>query len=180
MKRWMNAAAAALMLASGAALADAPPPAPASPHSRTPLGRGDQQVLLAKVAVSDLERSYAWYTGVIGLRRALTPTQGTPPPPRNDPDRAFIEVALNFSGSLGDSFFDLVQQKGVKPSPEFARGVTIGFKVPDAPAVIARARAAGSEVLRDAPVVGPGEMSIGMLRDPDGYQVEIIQAASYP
>lgn len=149
-------------------------------RSRTALGRGDFQVLLSKVTVSDLERSYAFYTQVIGLRRALAPAQVNAPPPRNDPERAFIEVALNFSGSLGDTFFDLVQQKGVKPTADFARSVVIGFKVPDAPAVVARARQAGYEVVRDAAVVGPGEMSIGMVRDPDGYMVEIIQSASFP
>jgi catechol 2,3-dioxygenase-like lactoylglutathione lyase family enzyme len=166
------------VLAAPALAGDAPAP-PRAPI-RTALGTSDHEVLLAKFTVSDLEKSYAFYTQVIGLRRALTPMQGTPPPPRNDPERAFIEIGLNFSGSYGDAFFDLVQQKGVRPSPEFARSAVIGFKVPDAPAVVRRARAAGYEVVREAPVVGPGEMSIGMVRDPDGYLVELIQSASMP
>jgi catechol 2,3-dioxygenase-like lactoylglutathione lyase family enzyme len=169
---------AALALAVPAVARDEP----AMPRGpiRTALGTSDRQVLMAKFTVSDLEKSYAFYTQVIGLKRALTPTQGNPPPPRNDPERAFIEIGLNFSGSFGDAFFDLVQQKGVKPSPEFARSAVIGFKVPDAPAVVRRAREAGYEVVREAPVVGPGEMSIGMIRDPDGYLVELIQSASMP
>jgi catechol 2,3-dioxygenase-like lactoylglutathione lyase family enzyme len=167
------------VLFGGPSLAKAEPTPPRSPV-RTALGTSDRQVLLAKFTVSDLEKSYAFYTQVIGLRRALVPEQGNPPPPRNDPERAFIEIALNFSGSFGDPFFDLVQQKGVKPTREFARSAVIGFKVSDAPAVVRRARDMGYEVVREAPMVGPGEMSIGMVRDPDGYLVELIQSASVP
>jgi predicted enzyme related to lactoylglutathione lyase len=58
--------------------------------------------------------------------------------------------------------------------------IVVGFKVPDAPAVVKRVKEAGYEVIREAPAVGPGEMSIGMVRDPDGYRLEILQAASYP
>jgi predicted enzyme related to lactoylglutathione lyase len=161
-------------------------PQPVAPRApiKTPLGREPQQVLLSKVTVSDLVKSYAFYTQVIGLKRALTVNQPPSPEPSAPApgtlEPVFLELALNFSGSLADPFFDLVIQRGIKPTPETAKLTVIGFKVPDAPAVIARAKAAGYKVLREAAVVGPGEMSIGMLLDPDGYQVEVIQSASYP
>jgi catechol 2,3-dioxygenase-like lactoylglutathione lyase family enzyme len=155
---------------------------PAAPV-KTPLGTASTEVLLSKITVSDLAKSYDFYTKIIGLKRALTVNQKEPvplPTVTDDSGPAFVEVGLNFSGSFADPFFDLVHQRGEKPTPSSANMTVVGFKVPDAPAVIRRVKEAGYEVIREAPVVGPGEMSIGMVRDPDGYRVEIIQAASYP
>jgi len=153
-----------------------------APEIRTPLGRSSEQVLLAKLTASDLPKSYEFYTKVIGLKWALSVGQQPPPAPvqANDSQPAFIEIPLNFSGSLADPFFVLVQQRGSKPTPEVAKMSWIGFKVPDAPAAVRRVKDAGYEVVRDAQTAGPGVMSIGIVRDPDGYTVELIQAASYP
>jgi catechol 2,3-dioxygenase-like lactoylglutathione lyase family enzyme len=149
---------------------------------RTPLGTSSAQVLLAKITVSDLPKSYEFYTKIVGLKWALSPGQPQPPAPvqANDSQPAFIEIPMNFSGSLADPFFVLVQQRSGKPTPDAARMSWVGFKVPDAPAIVRRIKEAGYEVVREPPTVGPGEMSIGIARDPDGYTVEFIQSASYP
>jgi len=149
---------------------------------RTPLGTSSEQVLLAKVTVSDLPKSYEFYTKVIGLKWALSAGQPQPPAPvpANDAQPAFIEIPLNFSGSLADPFFVIVQQRGYRPTPDVARMSWIGFKVPDAPAAVRRVRESGYEIVREPKTVGPGVMSIGIVRDPDGYSVEVIQSASYP
>jgi catechol 2,3-dioxygenase-like lactoylglutathione lyase family enzyme len=149
---------------------------------RTPLGTNSSQVLLAKFTVSNLAKSYEFYTTVIGLKWALSAGQQQPPAPQppNASQPAFIEIPLNFSGSLADPFFVIVQRRGYKPTPETASLSWVGFKVPDAPAAARRAKEAGYEVIRDPPSVAPGEMSFGAVRDPDGYSVEFIQAANYP
>ena len=41
------------------------------------------------------------------------------PVPANDAQPAFIEVPLNFTGSLADPFFVLIQQRGDKPTPAY-------------------------------------------------------------
>jgi catechol 2,3-dioxygenase-like lactoylglutathione lyase family enzyme len=149
--------------------------------SRTPLGTRTEQVLLAKITVSDLPKSYEFYTKIIGLKWALSIGQPPPAAPvkANNAQPSFIEIPMNFTGSLADPFFVLVQQRGSKPGPDTAKMSWIGFKVPDAPAAVQRVRAAGYEVIREPATVGPGEMSIGIVRDPDGYTVELIQSASY-
>ena len=156
---------------------------PTAPR-RSPLGSMTSQFLLAKITVSDLEKSYDFYTRIIGLKPAISLYQQqnkmAPERPKNDPQRRFVEVALNFSGSVGDPFFDIVQQPGEMPTRAAAKSVVIGIKVPDAPAVIRRAKEAGYQVVREAPVVQPGEMSIGFILDPDGYSLEIIQAPNFP
>ncbi len=157
-------------------------PRPMPSEIRTPLGTSSAQVLLAKFTVSDLPKSYEFYTKIIGLKWALSVGQQQPRAPvqANDSQPAFIEIPLNFSGSLADPFFVIVQQRGSKPTPELARMSWIGFKVPDALAAVRRVKDAGYEVVRDAPAVGPGVMSIGIVRDPDGYSVELLQSAIYP
>jgi lactoylglutathione lyase len=182
--KWLTSA---LCTAALALMAAAPSYAqqagrPAGPV-KVPLGTASSEVLLSKITVSDLPKSYDFYTKIIGLKRALTVDQKEPAPlptVTDDSGPAFVEVGLNFSGSFANPFFDLVHQRGEKPTRAAANMTVVGFKVPDAPAVIRRVKEAGYEVIREAPAVGPGEMSIGMVRDPDGYRVEIIQAASYP
>jgi len=149
---------------------------------RTPLGTASEQVLLAKFTVSDLPKSYEYYTKIIGLKWALSVGQQQPPAPvpANDSQPPFIEIPMNFTGSLADPFFVLVQQRGSKPTPPVAKMNWIGFKVPDAPAAVRRVKDAGYEVVREPQPAGPGVMSIGIVRDPDGYSVELIQSASYP
>jgi catechol 2,3-dioxygenase-like lactoylglutathione lyase family enzyme len=149
---------------------------------RTPLGTSSAQVLLAKFTVSDLPKSYEFYTKIVGLKWALPAGQQQPaaPVPANDSQPAFIEIPLNFSGSLADPFFVLVQRRGEKPTPGAARMSWVGFKVPDAPAIVRRIKDAGYEVVREPLTVEPGQMSIGIVRDPDGYTVEFLQAPSYP
>jgi lactoylglutathione lyase len=148
---------------------------------KTPLGSSSSDVLFSKITVSDMQKSYAFYTEVIGLKPAISTAQNqAPPAPGPDPKSWPAELALNFSGTFADPFFDLLAPRNGKPTHEMTDMIVIGLKVPDAPAVIRRVKQAGYEVIREAPVVGPGEMSIGMVRDPDGYRLEILQAATYP
>ncbi len=173
---------AAAISAFAAATASAEQPRSIPREVRTPIGTAAPLVLLAKFTVSDLPKSYDFYTRVIGLKPATAPGQQTPaaPVPANPSQPAFIEIPLNYSGSLVDPFFVLVQQRGMKPARQAARMVWIGFKVADAPAAVQRVREAGFEVIREASPAAPGVMSIGIVRDPDGYTVELIQAADFP
>jgi catechol 2,3-dioxygenase-like lactoylglutathione lyase family enzyme len=162
-------------------------PAPAQPQMprgpiKTPLGRSPAEVLGSKVVVSDMVKSFDFYTRVVGLRPAKSLAQTEPlPPPGADTSQWPVEYGFNFSGSFGDAFFDILRPRSdSKITRESADLVTLIFKVPDARAVIRRAKELGYEVIREAPAVRPGEMSIGFIRDPDGYRVEIIQAADYP
>jgi predicted enzyme related to lactoylglutathione lyase len=148
---------------------------------KTPLGRSPSDVLFSKISVSDMHKSFEFYTKVIGLKQAISLAQNEPlPPPGLDPKTWPAEIGLNFSGSFADPFFDLIPARNQPLTRAMTDMIVVGFKVTDAPAVVKRVKDAGYEVIREAPVVGPGEMSIGMVRDPDGYRLEILQAASYP
>jgi catechol 2,3-dioxygenase-like lactoylglutathione lyase family enzyme len=170
----------AMMMGAPLHSEDRPASLPRGPI-KTPLGSSSSDVLFSKITVSDVQKSYVFYTEVIGLKPAISTAQKeVPPPPGPDPKSWPAEIALNFSGTFADPFFDLLPPRNGKPTREMTDMIVIGLKVPDAPAIIRRAKEAGYEVIREAPPAGPGEMSIGMVRDPDGYRLEILQAASYP
>ena len=143
------------------------------------LGTRAPQFLLSKITVSDLRRSYDFYTQVIGLKWAVHPGAEQPPPPEpQNPPPEFAEIPLNFTGSRADPFFVLVQRRGVAPTREGAGLAVVGFKVADIHAVVGRIKQAGFTVFRE-PADNPYNLLIAMAYDPDGYQVELLQSDSY-
>jgi len=180
--RTLNMAALLATLIVTAAIAQQPASdtTPSQQTRRTTaLGTRTQEFLLSKITVSDLPKSYEFYTKIVGLKWALSPGQAPPPPPSGtDPETDFREIPLNFTGSLADPFFVLVARRGAKPVPEHAKMTTIGFKVPNIRDAIARAVAAGYQTTGRPP--GDGSMAFGFVLDPDGYQIEFIQAPFFP
>jgi catechol 2,3-dioxygenase-like lactoylglutathione lyase family enzyme len=154
-----------------AAAQEAPTPA----QRTTMIGRHDNEFILAKISVTDLVRSYRFYTEVVGLKLASPMLQ---PPTAADNARDFVEYPLNFTGSLADPFFVITRRKGQLVTREGASNTVIGFKVPSAQAALERAKAAGAEPIGRPP--GPGPMAFASVLDPDGYHIEFVQAANYP
>jgi catechol 2,3-dioxygenase-like lactoylglutathione lyase family enzyme len=165
---------AAGSILSGAASAQTPAKPSAIPDVR--MGTKPQEMYLAKITVSDLQRSLEFYTKVVGLKLVTSPDMKVPEPPKaSDPEKDFVEVALNYSGSMAEPLFVVMKRKGKTPPKEFASLVTIGFKVPSTKAVIDRAAQAGFQPLR--PFGGDGQPAF--LTDPDGYGIELVQGRSF-
>jgi catechol 2,3-dioxygenase-like lactoylglutathione lyase family enzyme len=139
------------------------------------MGTKPSELLLSKITVSDLAKSLEFYTKVIGLKHAAARPGQPLPDPSGKAD--FIEIPLNYSGSLAEPFFVIQKRVGVTPTREAARLVVVGFKVPDTRAAIQRVKAAGYLVNREAREAVPGNV-YGMVQDPDGYIIEFIQAPS--
>ena len=140
------------------------------------MGTKPQELIMAKVTVSDLPKLYEFYTKIIGLKLVTSPDMPLAKAPTpNDPEKEFVEIPLNYSGSMADPLFLLMKQRGKKPSAEFANMVVIGFKVPDVRGMVERAVKAGHVAPRGI----PGEGQPGFINDPDGYKVELIQVPSF-
>jgi catechol 2,3-dioxygenase-like lactoylglutathione lyase family enzyme len=148
----------------------------AAPTGVVRQGTEPQELYLTKITVSDLVKSYEFYTKVIGLKLVTSPDMELPKAPTaSDPDKEFVEIPLNFNGSMKDPLFVLMKRRGKSPSPEYTALTSVGFKVPDARATVERAIAAGYKALRDVPVGGRP----GFVADPDGYTVELVQGPSF-
>ncbi len=108
------------------------------------------------IQVSDLERSKAFYTDVLGLKvGARVPAQGD----------AF-EYLLGLTGDIRQDTLIVIRKGGVKPgATDFGNIVIV---VPDGRAMAERVAAAGYP---------PAKIVDGtnFVRDPDGYQVELYQ-----
>jgi predicted enzyme related to lactoylglutathione lyase len=132
------------------------------------LGTKPEELISAKITVGDLEKSYDFYTRLVGLQ----PT---------DPDQAaaarasaadFVEVSLNHSGSRRDPALLLIRRKGDVPDKVSARRTWIAFKTPDVAAAVKRIAAEGYEVRNQA--TPHGGLIFGIVYDPDGYTVEFL------
>jgi catechol 2,3-dioxygenase-like lactoylglutathione lyase family enzyme len=154
-------------------------PANVAPPTQRPvvrMGTKPQEFLMTKVTVTDLVKSYEFYTQIMGLKLVTSPDVATAKAPTpNDPEKDFVELPLNYSGSMADPLFLLVKLRGKKPPPEFTNMITLGFKVPDSRATIERAIQAGYKAPRGV----PGEGQAGFIEDPDGYKVEVVQVQSF-
>ena len=116
--------------------------------------------------VSDLDKSIAFYTDVLGmqlLRKSENPAYkytlafvgyGS------NPEHAELELTYNW----GQSDYDLGTAYG-----------HIALAVADAYAACDKIKAAGGNVTREAGPVKGGHTVIAFVTDPDGYKIELIQ-----
>jgi lactoylglutathione lyase len=116
------------------------------------------------IEVGDLERSLAFYTEVLGLTVTFTID--------NDD---LHEVGV--SDGQGGPAVLLMRHKNAPAPAVRAKDQKIVFITTDVVALHAAAVAAGAPSDRE-PTPYPGtDITIAMVRDPDGYLVEIIQTA---
>jgi predicted enzyme related to lactoylglutathione lyase len=124
----------------------------------------------AKITVSDLRRSIDFYEKAVGLR-PLTPGADTAALAST---ADFVELPLNHAGSRGAPQLFLIRKKGVAPTPPGAGQTMLVFQLSDVGAVMSRVKAAGYKVRFDKTVVNG--MTFAIAYDPDGYQVEFLEA----
>jgi lactoylglutathione lyase len=114
------------------------------------------------VAVSDLKRSAAFYTRVVGMKEQRT-----------------IELEnmdeIILAGERGAAVVLMQYKDGVKRDLGAGAGKVV-FNVDDIAGAVARAREAGGAVTREpATVPSMGDAMIGFVTDPDGVTLELIQ-----
>jgi catechol 2,3-dioxygenase-like lactoylglutathione lyase family enzyme len=147
--RFVAAALAAVSLGA-AALAQTTPPA---------LQDAEKPIRVSGVGikVSDLERSKAFYTEVLGLKiGARVPAQGEA-----------VEYLLGLTGNIRADNLIVIRKGEMKPGmTEFG---TLTLVVPNGRAMAERAVAAGYQTAR--PIVD----GTNFIKDPDGYVIELYQ-----
>jgi lactoylglutathione lyase len=115
---------------------------------------------LATIEVTDLERSLAFYNGILGVplvSRAKSPNG----------------FELAFLGEEGQPQLELISKGRQVPESRNA-GYSLGFEVEDAKAIILKA---GGEI-EGSIKIGPGS-KIFFVSDPDGYKVELLETKRF-
>jgi predicted enzyme related to lactoylglutathione lyase len=121
-----------------------------------------------KIVVSDLERCAAFYSEVFGLTeqyRVRSDVAGHP----------MEEIMYGPTAPEGGSFVLLRFSDGAGQSDAAASGVIPGFVTDEIDALFTRVAAAGGTVAQavyDAPEHG---VRVGILADPEGRYIEVVQ-----
>jgi lactoylglutathione lyase len=132
-----------------------------------PVGLADVRMLHTSITVLDLERSLAFYTGVLGLeferRRAI---------PENHAEIAFVKDPVS-GGRV-----ELTWWEGKTEIEAGDQLDHLAFEVPELDLFLEKARAAGVRVAKEPYRLLGGSGRIAFLLDPDGIWIELIEPAS--
>ena len=124
------------------------------------------RILHTMIRVGDLDRSLAFYTGVLGmtlLRR------------RDYPDGKFTLAFVGFGPESEQAALELTHNWETK-AYELGQGYGhVALEVDDAAAACAEIKRRGGVVTREAGPMKHGTTVIAFVQDPDGYKIELIQ-----
>lgn len=124
------------------------------------------RLLHTMIRVTDLERSIAFYTGVLGMQLLR----------RTDyPEGRFTLAFVGYGPEDSHSVLELTHNWDTKHY-ELGNGFGhVAIAVADAAAACDAARAQGCKVTREAGPMKHGSTIIAFIEDPDGYKIEFIE-----
>lgn len=124
------------------------------------------RLLHTMIRVGDLEKSLAFYTGVLGmtvLRR------------KDYPDGRFTLAFVGYGPESDGAVIELTHNWDTARY-ELGNGFGhLALEVDDAYAACAEIKAKGGVVTREAGPMKHGTTVIAFVQDPDGYKIELIQ-----
>ena len=124
------------------------------------------RLLHTMLRVGDLERSLAFYTGVLGMTLLR----------RSDyPDGQFTLAFVGYGPESEQAAIELTYNWGTS---RYELGTAFGhvaLEVQDAYAACAEIKRRGGVVTRDAGPMKHGTTVIAFVQDPDGYKIELIE-----
>jgi lactoylglutathione lyase len=124
------------------------------------------RILHTMLRVGDLDRSIAFYTGVLGMQLLRK---------RDYPDGKFTLAFVGYGPESEQAALELTHNWDTK-SYEIGSGYGhVALEVDDAYAACAEVKKKGGNVTREAGPMKHGTTVIAFVQDPDGYKIELIQ-----
>ena len=124
------------------------------------------RILHTMLRVSDLQRSIAFYTEILGMRLLRQ---------QDYPDGKFTLAFVGYADESEAAAIELTYNYGVESYDLGTAFGHIAVAVPDAAAACNAMRARGGKVVREAGPMKHGSTVIAFVEDPDGYKIELIQ-----
>jgi lactoylglutathione lyase len=116
--------------------------------------------------VGDLERSVAFYTGLLGMRELR----------RHDyPEGKFTLAFLGYGDEATHTVLELTFNYGVDKYDVGTGFGHLALGVADIYATAEALRAAGAKITREPGPMKHGSTVIAFIEDPDGYKIELIE-----
>jgi len=115
--------------------------------------------------VGDLEKSIAFYTDVLGMKKLRQ---------KEYPDGKFTLAFLGYGDEDNNTVLELTYNWGVE---NYELGTAFGhlaIGVADVYKACEKIKQMGGKIIRDAGPMNAGTTIIAFLEDPDGYQIELI------
>ena len=124
------------------------------------------RILHTMLRVGDLERSLAFYTGVLGMELLRR---------RDYPEGKFTLAFVGYGPESEGAVLELTHNWDTR-SYEVGSGYGhVAIEVDDAYAACAEIKRKGGAVVREAGPMKHGATVIAFVQDPDGYRIELIQ-----
>jgi lactoylglutathione lyase len=124
------------------------------------------RILHTMLRVGDLDRSIAFYTGVLGMKVLRTTDR---------PEQKYKLAFVGYGDESEGAVLELTYNYDVD---RYELGTAYGhvaIAVPDAAAACQAVRTKGGNVTREAGPVKGGTTVIAFVQDPDGYKIELIE-----
>ncbi len=129
------------------------------------------RILHTMLRVGDLEKSIAFYTKVLGMTELR----------RNEyPDGKFTLAFLGYGDEASNTVLELTYNWGVESYEignafgHIAIGVADVYKACENMKTVIAEDNGGGEIIREAGPMNAGKTIIAFLKDPDGYEIELI------
>ncbi len=116
--------------------------------------------------VGDLQRSIAFYTGVMGMKLLRTTER---------PEQKYSLAFVGYGSNPEQAEIELTYNHGVASYEMGTAYGHIAIGVADAKAACEKIRNGGGTVTREAGPVKGGSTVIAFVADPDGYKIELIE-----
>jgi lactoylglutathione lyase len=127
------------------------------------------RILHTMLRVIDLEKSLAFYTGVLGMKLLR----------RTDyPDGKFTLAFIGYTDEASGPVIELTHNWGVEKYELGNAYGHIAIEVEDAYAACESIKQRGGKVVREAGPMKHGSTVIAFVEDPNGYKIELIQKKS--
>jgi len=121
--------------------------------------------------VGDLEKSIAFYTEVLGMKKLRQ---------QDYPDGKFTLAFLGYGDEDNNTVLELTYNWGVDSYELGTAFGHIAIGVSDVYEACEKMKRMGGKIIRDAGPMNAGTTIIAFLEDPDGYQIELIGRINSP
>ena len=129
----------------------------------------DPRFLHTMLRVKDLDRSVAFYTGLMGMKEIRRSEV-----PAGKYTLCFVGYGDEGSSSVIELTYNWDQEQPYEVGTGFGH---LAVAMPDVYAACEDLRKGGAKITREAGPVQHGKTVIAFVEDPDGYKIELVQRA---